>query len=168
MYRYMELHGTCTSYMYDMHSISLIPRLTSAHVLRVYFIGPGDEASTACAKGYAIGCISVCKISAIWHLAGQKNVQKSTHAAFLSHLNIGNVPVNCQFTPGRALLPFLCSFLCSFLVCVPTCGHRARHRVRRVMRYVILVCHVSSSGSASVEPGSQYDVRASIASQALG
>ena len=40
-----------------------------------------------------------------------KNVQKGIHTAFLLHLDIMNVTVNCWFTPGQALLLFLCLYL---------------------------------------------------------
>ena len=88
--------------------------------------------------GYAISCICVymyayiChKISAVWHHAGQKVYRKaSIHAAFLLHLDIMNVTVNCYITPGRVLLPILCSYLCAALL---GCGIQ-RSDVRHVAR----------------------------------
>ena len=55
-----------------------------------------------------IGCLVSCQ---------SKNVQKSTrtHAAFLLHLDVVNVTVNCWFMAGQALLLFLCSYLCASL-----------------------------------------------------
>lgn len=47
----------------------------------------------------------------IGHLS--KNVQISTHAVFLLHLDVMNMTVDCQFIPGWVLLPFLCSCLCA-------------------------------------------------------
>ena len=49
-----------------------------------------------------------------------KNVRKSTHAAFLSYLDIVNATLNCWFTPGWVPLPFLCLwFLCPLVVAGP-------------------------------------------------
>ena len=75
-------------------------------------------------KGYAIGhvYIYVCVYIYIYIYAtklayfassGSKNPWKSVNGAFLSHLHIVNVTVDCLFTPGRALLLFLCSRLCT-------------------------------------------------------
>ena len=77
-------------------------------------------------KSYAIDhvsvysmCVCVTKYQLLSALS-VKNVQKGTHAAFLSHLDIVNVTVDCRFTPGQALLPFLCSYM--YLCAVPPLG----------------------------------------------
>ena len=51
----------------------------------------------------------------ISHLAfsRSKNTWKSIQGAFLSHLDVMNVTVDCQLTPGQALLPFVCSHMCA-------------------------------------------------------
>ena len=54
-----------------------------------------------------------------------KNSWKSIHGAFLSHLDVVNVTVDYQFTPGQALLLFLRSCLCPLRVAgarVHTCS----------------------------------------------
>ena len=46
-------------------------------------------------------CVQICrKILLIWHLPNQKNPQKSAHDAFLLHLDVVDVTVDCQFSPG--------------------------------------------------------------------
>ena len=42
-----------------------------------------------------------------------KNYWKSTHGAFLSHVDVMNEMVNCWLTLGQTLLLFLCSHMCA-------------------------------------------------------
>ena len=53
-------------------------------------------------------CIYMCMSQNIGHLVSYQsnNIQKSTHAAFLLHLDVMNVTVNCRFTPDQVLLSF--------------------------------------------------------------
>ena len=74
---------------------------------------------TVCTKGYAIGW--VCVYIFVYMYSSQnigcvvscwsKNVQESTCAAFILHIDVVNVMVNCRFTPNRALFLFLCNAL---------------------------------------------------------
>ena len=71
-------------------------------------------------QGYAISrvyiyiymCVFVCMSQKIARLASTWS-KKSAQEAFFSHLNIVNVTLDCQFTPGWALLLFLCLHLCA-------------------------------------------------------
>ena len=83
---------------------------TNSHTCMVVLI----TLSKVCAKGYATGCICMYSSQAVWCVAGQKNVQKSTCAAFISHIDVVNVMVDCRFTPSWALFPLICSFFCAF------------------------------------------------------
>ena len=47
------------------------------------------------------------QISLVWRLPDQKIPRKNAHDVFLSHLDVVNVTVDCQFTPGQVLLLFL-------------------------------------------------------------
>ena len=56
----------------------------------------------------------VTKIN-IDHLASCQS-KNLAHAAFFSHSDIGNVTVNCLFTPGQALLMYLYAYACLLLL----------------------------------------------------
>ena len=71
------------------------------------------------AKGYAIShicmCIKLCMsqilISVVWYLSDQNPQKNCLWHSF--HIKcVMNVMVNCQFTPGWVLLPFLWLHMC--------------------------------------------------------
>ena len=118
------------------------------------FVGQRSLLLLPCAqyvqKGYAIGhvcvCTCICDIAQnIGRLAfcRSKNVQKSTRGAFILHLGILNVTVNCRFTPGQALLTFVCSCLC-----VPR-GHGSQ-MLGMSQGAVLLACYVSRHANIDV------------------
>ena len=63
---------------------------------------------TVCAKGHAISRVYIShkRSSHLVSYRSKKKNWKSTHGAFLLHLDVVNMTVDCQFTPGWVLLVF--------------------------------------------------------------
>ena len=83
---------------------------------RIYYVGKSQTRDVplitlcaVCARGLCDKshlCIYVCVYVVNYQPFGNflvKNSQKSTHGAFISHLDVVNVMVDCEFTPGRAI-----------------------------------------------------------------
>ena len=82
---------------------------------------------TVCAEGlcdWSPLCIIIMCINYVYNYNMSQNIdhlascwsKNLAHAAFFSHSDIGNVTVNCLFTPGQALLMYLFAYACLLLL----------------------------------------------------